>query len=351
MVFYSHCVARTQPGSLDKLVHNQPPKHVLSRRDAMVASERRDATIQRLKSMKLIAFLLAASLVAAPVFGQAQDNGKAVPSKNPAPDNSRPAGRPLMSPAGAPADGSIVIKSSAARPGDAPFNGQITSVNLWKLVQSGGWVMIPLGFLSVLTVMLVLVYLFTLRRSSILTPHYMNTADVLLKKRDYLGLLAISSRHSEAVARVVQRTLDFATKNPNASFEVVKDIAETEGASQAASLQHRTVYLADIGMLSPMIGLLGTVLGIIRSFGVLGSGQTTVSRDILLASGVSEALVATASGLVLGILAMAFYSLFRNRVQSLISDMEIASAHVLALIALNYNKKREQSRVALEDEF
>jgi biopolymer transport protein ExbB len=104
-------------------------------------------------------------------------------------------------------------------------------------------------------------------------------------------------------------------------------------------------------MLSPMIGLLGTVLGIIRSFGVLGSGQTTQSRDILLASGVSEALVATATGLILGIIAMGFYSMFRNRVQSLISDMEIASAHVLALIAINYNKKREQSRVALEDEF
>ena len=65
------------------------------------------------------------------------------------------------------------------------------------------------------------------------------------------------------------------------------------------------------------------------------------SRDMLLASGVSEALVATATGLILGIIAMGFYSLFRNRVQSLISDLEIASAHVLGLIALNYNKKRE----------
>jgi biopolymer transport protein ExbB len=224
-------------------------------------------------------------------------------------------------------------------------------MTLWKLIRDGGWAMIPLGFLSVVTVMLVLVYLFTLRRGAILTPHYMNTADVLLKKRDYLGLLAISSRHSEAVARVVQRTLDFATKNPTASFEVVKEIAETEAASQAASLQHRTVYLADIGMLSPMIGLLGTVLGIIRSFGVLGSGTSTQSRDILLASGVSEALVATATGLVLGITAMFFYSVFRNRVQSLISDLEIASAHVLGLIALNFNKKREQSRVAVDEEF
>src|SRR5207237_5731930 len=115
-------------------------------------------------------------------------------------------------------------------------------------------VMVVVGFLSVVTVMLVLTYLFTLRRGAILTPHYMNTADVLLKKRDYLGLLAISSRHSEAVARVVQRTLDFATKNPTASYEVVREIAETEGARQAASLHHRVVFLSDIGMIATSRG-------------------------------------------------------------------------------------------------
>ena len=250
-----------------------------------------------------------------------------------------------------PADDMMVIP--ATRPG-SPVAGPAAAaapVTVWKLIQDGGWAMIPLGALSVVTVMLVLIYLFTLRRSSILTPQYMNTADVLLKKRDYLGLLAISSRHSEAVARVVQRTLDFATKNPTATYEVVREIAETEAGSQAASLQHRTVYLADIGMLSPMIGLLGTVFGIIRSFGELASGQTGMARDIGLARGVSEALVATASGLVLGITAMFFYSLFRNRVQSLISDLEIATAHILGLVALHYDKKRESTRVAVDEEF
>ncbi|HYR57702.1 MAG TPA: MotA/TolQ/ExbB proton channel family protein [Chthoniobacteraceae bacterium] len=257
----------------------------------------------------------------------------------------------------APSDELITIparsasKQAAAARAEAEPKSEATTVTLWKLVQDGGWAMIPLAFLSVVTVMLVLVYLFTMRRSAILTPHYMNTADVLLKKRDYLGLLAISSRHGEAVARVVQRTLDFATKNPNASFETVREIAETEGASQAASLQHRVVFLADIGMLAPMIGLLGTVIGIIRAFAKLGSGDAGLSRDILLASGVSEALVATATGLILGITAMGFYALFRNRAQSLISDLEIASTHVLGLIGLHYGKKREQSRVAVDDEF
>lgn len=229
-----------------------------------------------------------------------------------------------------------------------PATAAITGVTLWNLVVSGGWAMIPLGVLSVLTVMLVLVYLVALRRSAIVTPKYMNTADVLLKKRDYSSLLAISNRHGELVARVVQRTLDFATKNPNAELAVLREIAETEGSSQAAGLQHRIVYLADIGMLAPMIGLLGTVVGIIKSFGVLASKATESSRNLLLASGVSEALVATAGGLILGILSMGFYALFRGRVQRLISDLEIASTHILGLIALNHAKK---SKPSLEEEF
>lgn len=224
------------------------------------------------------------------------------------------------------------------------------TTNLLQLIESGGWTMIPLGVMSVLAVMLTLVFLATLRRSAILTPHYMNTADVLLKKRDYLGLLAISSRHSEAIARVVQRTLDFATKNPSASFEVVKDVAESEGSAQAASLQHRVTYLADIGTLSPMVGLFGTVVGIVKSFGGLGTGLSAQNRDWALASGVSEALIATGGGLVIGIVAFTFYAFFRNKVQRLISDLEVASAHVIGLMALNF-KKREPSRAAVDEEF
>ena len=241
------------------------------------------------------------------------------------------------------------------KPGSAyipPEQGQ-GGTSLWKLIEKGGWTMIPLGIMSFLTVMFVLIYMATLRRSAILTSHYMNTADVLLKKRDYLGLLAISSRHSEAVARVVQRTLDFVTKNPSANFDVVKSVAESEGSAQAASLQHRVTYLADIGTLSPMVGLFGTVVGIIKSFGELANGPASggANRDWGLAGGVSEALVATGGGLVVGIVAFAFYAFFRNKVQRLISDLEVASSHVIGLMALNFNKKREASRAALDDEF
>ena len=224
-------------------------------------------------------------------------------------------------------------------------------MNLWKILEKAGWILIPLGIMSFLTVMLVIVFLLTLRRSAIMTSHYMNTADVLLKKRDYLGLLAISSRHSEAVAGVVQRTLDFATKNPGASFDVVKEVAQSEGSAQASALQHKVTYLADIGAISPMVGLLGTVFGMIESFGSLGTGNVSQNRDWAMADGVAQALIATACGLAIGITAFAAYAYFRNKVQRLISDLEVASSHVIGLIALNYNKKREATRASMDDEF
>ena len=134
-----------------------------------------------------------------------------------------------------------------------------------------GPVMIPLFSLVDLFVMLVIVYLMTIRRGAVVSSGYMATADALLRKRDYLGLLAVSNRHGEAIARVVQKMLDFTTKNPNADLQQVREIAETEGTRVAASLNNRVIYLADIGMIAPLLGLLGTVFGIIHSFGALGA--------------------------------------------------------------------------------
>jgi biopolymer transport protein ExbB len=216
-------------------------------------------------------------------------------------------------------------------------------------ILAAGPVMYVLLALSVFSVMLVIVYLMTIRRGAIVSSGYMATADALLRKRDYLGLLAVSNRHGEAIARVVQKILDFTTKNPNADFQQVREIAETEGGRVAASLNNRVTYLADIGMIAPLLGLLGTVLGIIRSFGALGADLGT-ARYVLLSRGISEALVNTCAGLAIGIPAMIFYAFFRGKAQKLISELESASTHVLALLSLQYDRRAERTPVLIEDE-
>ena len=217
-------------------------------------------------------------------------------------------------------------------------------------ILAAGPIMYILLALSVFSVMLVVVYLMTIRRGAVVSSGFMATADALLRKRDHLGLLAVSNRHGEAIARVVQKVLDFTTKNPNADFQQVRDLAETEGTRVASNLNNRVTYLADIGMIAPLLGLLGTVLGIIRSFGALGADLGT-ARYVLLSKGISEALVNTCAGLAIGIPAMIFYAFFRGKAQKLISELESASTHVLALLSLQYSgRTTERTPVLIEDE-
>src|SRR2546423_11116153 len=224
------------------------------------------------------------------------------------------------------------------------------SQSVMETLVKAGPVMIPLFLLSIFFVMLVVVYLMTIRRGAVVSSGYMATADALLRKRDYLGLLAVSNRHGEAIARVVQKILDFTTKNPNADLAQVREIAETEGTRVASSLNNRVTYLADIGMIAPLLGLLGTVLGIIRSFGALSADLGT-ARYVLLSKGISEALVNTCAGLAIGIPAMIFYAFFRGKAQKLISELESASTHVLALLSLQYSgRTTERTPVLIEDE-
>jgi biopolymer transport protein ExbB len=237
--------------------------------------------------------------------------------------------------------------AAAATPTLVP---DIHSKTILETLIGAGPVMIVLFALSVFFVMLVIVYLMTIRRGAVVSSGYMATADALLRKRDYLGLLAVSNRHGEAIARVVQKMLDFVTKNPNADLQQVREIAETEGTRVAASLNNRVTYLADIGMIAPLLGLLGTVLGIIRSFGALGADLGT-ARYVLLSKGISEALVNTCAGLAIGIPAMMAYAFFRGKAQKLISELESASTHVLALLSLGYDKRTtERTPVMIEDE-
>jgi biopolymer transport protein ExbB len=213
-----------------------------------------------------------------------------------------------------------------------------------------GPIIIPLVVLSVFSVMLVVVYFLTIRRGAVVSNGYMATADALLRKRDYLGLLAVSNRHGESIARVVQKMLEFTTKNPGADFAQVREIAETEGTRVASNINNKVTYLADIGMLAPLIGLLGTVIGIVRSFSALGADLGS-ARYAQLSKGVSEALINTAGGLAIGIPALIFYAFFRGRAQRLISELESAVTHVLALLSLQYNKRTERAPALLEDEF
>lgn len=221
-----------------------------------------------------------------------------------------------------------------------------TTISLMEILERGGVMMWPLGALSFIGALLVLFYIFTIRPGTVATDSFMDMAEALIRKQDYLGLIASCNRMNQSIARIMQRSLEFATRNPGATFDEVRDVAQAEGVRQASQLAQRISYLSDVGSIAPMVGLLGTVIGMIKSFQTLGSGAFVGVQQAGLSQGVSEALITTAAGLSIGIPALAFYALFRGRVQKCVSELESATTHLMALVAAQYKiaERRRGSR-------
>ncbi|MFO7871932.1 MAG: MotA/TolQ/ExbB proton channel family protein [Kiritimatiellia bacterium] len=127
---------------------------------------------------------------------------------------------------------------------------------------------------------------------------------------------------------VAGAVIDYVREVPAADPLLMKDVMEGEGARQADAIQGQTQYLMDIAVVSPMIGLLGTVWGMLNAFTSLGL-ETASAKPVAVAMGVSKALVTTAAGLVVGIVAMAFYAYFRRKASRLVSCLESASTRLL----------------------
>lgn len=190
----------------------------------------------------------------------------------------------------------------------------------------------PLLILSIVCFLLIFMYLLTIRRNAVVSDRLMQTTDMMIRKHDFLGLSAFCRRKNQAMARVVQKTLDFLVKNPGSGFGVLSEVAESEGSRQANLLSSRITYLADIGAIAPMLGLLGTVIGMIKSFSQIAEGGVQGVKQMHLAGGVAEALINTALGLAIGIPAFIFYSLFRVRVQKYIAELESATTYFLSIL-------------------
>jgi biopolymer transport protein ExbB len=222
----------------------------------------------------------------------------------------------------------------------APPKQQMDFMEVFK---AGGVMMPALAALSVLTVVLILLYMMILRRNAVVSDRFMNQAEALIRRNDFLGLIGYCKRRNECISQITERALEFMTRNSGATFAEVRDVAEAEGSRQASLLTTRVSYLADIGAIAPMVGLLGTVIGMIKSFIQVSDGGFQGARQIAFAGGVSEALIATAAGLGIALPALVFYAFFRGKVQKLISDLEGAATHLMAILRAQVDRHNTPS--------
>ena len=185
-----------------------------------------------------------------------------------------------------------------------------------EIVQAGGWMMIPIIASSVIAVGIVLERLWTLQRKRVL-PKDMTTQVWEWVKHNQLDASHIQMLHASSP---LGQVLAAGLANRHAPRDVLKEAIEDSGRHAAHDLERYLSPLGTIAAISPLLGLLGTVSGMITAFTAItaqGVGNPTV-----LAGGISEALVTTAAGLVVAIPSLIAYRYLRGRVDSLVIQIE-----------------------------
>lgn len=196
------------------------------------------------------------------------------------------------------------------------------------VIQAGGWCMIALIGLSVIGVALAVYYLLVLRPAVLYPEPFLRQLEVAAANGNLQEMRDLCLASDAPAAQVILGGLEQLDLDSAADYNTVNAAMEDEGSRQASSLWQKIQYLLDVAVVAPMVGLLGTVLGMLQSFAGIQAEIGSVIPTAL-AHGVAMALITTAGGLAVGIPAMIAYAVFRGRVMSLVAGMETACGRIM----------------------
>ncbi len=194
-----------------------------------------------------------------------------------------------------------------------------------EIIKAAGWPIYPLILASIVALAIIVERLWVLRSNVVAPPELLPEVQKWLNQggvnKDTLDKLQQHSLLGEIFAN--------ALNNVNASREVIKEAIEESGRAVAHKLEKNLTTLGTIATVSPLLGLLGTVIGMVELFGAF----TTTGHDVAqFARGISVALYNTAGGIVVAVPAMIFYRYFRGKVDGLIVEMEQQAVKLVEII-------------------
>ncbi|MEG1552567.1 MAG: MotA/TolQ/ExbB proton channel family protein [Kiritimatiellia bacterium] len=206
--------------------------------------------------------------------------------------------------------------------------GTMTLLQAWDV---GGWLMWVLLAMSVMGAGLCLYFLGTLRLGAVVPNRLRRDLPKYLASDDPSEARRLCEDVPSPLSSVVLSTLDAVRNAPRADVTMIAKVAESEGARQSDLIQGQTQWLLDIATIAPMVGLLGTVIGMLQAFGAVAT-DVAAAKPTLLAEGVSKAIVTTIFGLIIAIPMMVFYAYFRRRAAKLVAELEGACAELIAVL-------------------
>jgi len=195
---------------------------------------------------------------------------------------------------------------------------------MFEIFEKGGLLMIPLGICSVVALTIILERFFNLRWDKVFNLEVMDLISSLIEEQEYQKAVQICKKNSNGITNVMAAGLECHQK----SKEEIREAIADAGRQEIADLEKNLPVLGTIAGIAPLIGLLGTVTGMIKVFKVIsiqGMGQAST-----LAGGISEALITTATGLMIAIPSLVAYNYFVRKAEKIILKIERHSSRLLS---------------------
>ncbi len=209
-----------------------------------------------------------------------------------------------------------------------------------SIIEKGGIMMYPILFCSILIMGIGIERAYNLRRKNIIDTEFLKNVRNHWNWEDvHLGLQMCNS-YDNALSRILKTgLLRFGGK-----LDEIERAIEGAGQHEASLMNSNLRVLGAVANITPMMGLLGTVFGMIKAFNVIS--QSGTGNPGLVASGISEALITTATGMVVGIPALAMYHYFRGKIDRYVFEMEEISFQLVE--ELSYESVRDKKAQELE---
>jgi len=208
--------------------------------------------------------------------------------------------------------------------------------NLFSIIEKGGFMMYPILLCSVLMVGIAIERAYNLRKKHIINPLFLEKVRTQWNWKDIQLGLQLCNQYDNSLARILRAgLLRFGGK-----VDEIEHAIESAGQHEAALLTSNLRVLGALANITPMLGLLGTVFGMIKAFHVISQAGT--GNAALVASGISEALITTAAGMVVGIPALALYHYFRGRIDRFVYEMEEISFQLVEELSFEAMRVKTQ---------
>jgi len=224
---------------------------------------------------------------------------------------------------------------------EADQSGAEAYYKVWTWFKKGGILMYPLIFCSLLSAAVIMERFFALQRKKIIPSQFLQKLQHFWYQGQIHAVLSLCKQNETSLTRILEAGI----RRIDIGLQETERAIEAAGQHEVSLLNANLRVLGAISAVSPMLGLLGTVLGMIKAFENIA--QSGGGNPNLVASGIAEALTTTAAGLIVAIPSLAAYHFFRARVDRLVYEMEeIASVLFTDLLEKKPNNEEQNHEVS-----